>query len=85
MGRSWRWLPVFVARAAGCATAPEVGERGGAGGAERPNVVLVLIDDLGFEAIGSYGGAANPTPTVLPPMGSASRTPMPRRCVRLHD
>ena len=30
----------------------------------RPNILLVLIDDLGFEAIGSYGGASYETPNV---------------------
>ncbi|MXW00183.1 MAG: sulfatase-like hydrolase/transferase [Holophagales bacterium] len=31
---------------------------------ERPNILLVLIDDLGFEAIGAYGGASYKTPNI---------------------
>ncbi len=32
--------------------------------AARPNILLILIDDLGFEAIGSYGGASYETPNI---------------------
>ncbi|MCY3964662.1 MAG: sulfatase-like hydrolase/transferase [Acidobacteria bacterium] len=31
---------------------------------ERPNILLILIDDLGFEAIGAYGGASYETPNI---------------------
>ena len=64
MGRPWRWFPVFVTLAAGCATVPDEDDSAGIGGAERPNVLLILIDDLGFEAIGSYGGASYETPSI---------------------
>ncbi len=32
--------------------------------ADKPNVVLVMIDDLGAEAIGCYGGESYPTPNI---------------------
>ena len=31
---------------------------------KRPNILLILIDDLGFEAIGAYGGASYDTPNI---------------------
>ena len=61
MGRSWRWFPILVVLAAGCAAAPETDEYV-TGEAVRPNILLILIDDLGFEAIGAYGGATYQTP-----------------------
>ena len=64
MASSWRWFPAFVALAAGCAAAPNVDESAGTGGAKRPNILLVLIDDLGFEAVGAYGGASYETPNI---------------------
>ncbi len=39
-----------------CATA--------AGAAERPNVLLIMADDVGCDAIGCYGGASYPTPHI---------------------
>ena len=32
--------------------------------ADRPNIILILADDLGIEAIGSYGGESYPTPAL---------------------
>lgn len=31
---------------------------------EQPNVIVILVDDLGREAIGSYGGESYPTPSI---------------------
>ena len=33
-------------------------------GEDRPNVVLILADDVGREAIGCYGGESYPTPNI---------------------
>ena len=63
MGRSWRWFPILVVLATGCAAAPETDENVTIE-AERPNILLILIDDLGFEAIGAYGGASYETPNI---------------------
>ena len=84
MGRPWRWFPVFVALATACATAPEVDESAGTDGAERPNVLLILIDDLGFEGSVLTGARRTRlrTLTALPRTGSASPTRTPRRCAR---
>ena len=35
-------------------------------GPRRPNVVLILVDDLDFEAISSYGGTPYRTPNIKP-------------------
>ncbi len=64
MGRSWRWVPILVVLAAGCVAAPDADDSAAASEAERPNILLILIDDLGFEAIGSYGGASYQTPNI---------------------
>ena len=32
--------------------------------AERPNIIVVMADDVGFDAIGSYGGQSYPTPHI---------------------
>ena len=65
MGGSRRWFLISVTLlAAGCAAAPEVDQTAAAEPPARPNIVLILIDDLGFEAIGSYGGASYETPNI---------------------
>jgi len=51
----------LIALAAGCADMPEVDERAVAGSV-RPNILLILLDDLGVEGIGAYGGASWRTP-----------------------
>jgi len=38
--------------------------RAGADGANRPNVVLILADDLGYETIGANGGTSYRTPVL---------------------
>ena len=53
-------LPFLV----GCAAVPDVDASAGAAPQERPNILLILIDDLGFEAIGAYGGASYETPNI---------------------
>ena len=37
---------------------------GGAFAAERPNIVLIMADDLGYECLGSYGGTSYDTPNL---------------------
>ncbi len=64
MSGSWRWFPISVALlAAGCAGVPEA-DQAAAAGAVRPNILLILIDDLGFEGIGAYGGASYETSNI---------------------
>ncbi|MEI8043623.1 MAG: sulfatase-like hydrolase/transferase [Verrucomicrobiota bacterium] len=36
----------------------------GVNAASRPNVVLILIDDIGYEAFGAYGGTSYKTPVI---------------------
>ena len=63
MRPSRHWWLVVTALAAACAPAPDTGERA-AESPKRPNILLILIDDLGFEAIGAYGGASYETPNI---------------------
>lgn len=37
---------------------------GGAGAAARPNIILILADDLGYETIGANGGTSYQTPVL---------------------
>ena len=59
----WKLAVPLAALTAACAPAPDTGERTGEP-LKRPNILLILIDDLGFEAIGSYGGASYETPNI---------------------
>ena len=54
--KSLRWLCVFFLACAAFA--------GGASAAPRPNVVLILADDLGYETIGANGGTSYRTPVL---------------------
>jgi hypothetical protein len=49
-----------------------------------PNVVIVLIDDLGFGATSTFGGPIAMTPTLdtLASRACATTTSTPRRCAR---
>ena len=31
---------------------------------KRPNIILIMADDMGFECIGSYGGTSYKTPNI---------------------
>jgi hypothetical protein len=33
-------------------------------GADRPNIVLLMADELGYETVGCYGGTSYPTPNI---------------------
>lgn len=46
----------------GCSRAPAGGPTQTS--AERPNILLILIDDLGHEALGAYGGVSYDTPNL---------------------
>ncbi len=40
------------------------------GGTPRPNIVLILADDLGYETVGSFGGTSYATPAGPQPIAS---------------
>lgn len=52
-------LLVVAACGAGASHAVEAGDE-----ASRPNILFILIDDLGHEAIGAYGGVSYETPNI---------------------
>lgn len=54
---------VSMALISGCATST-AGEDGGDGAGSRPNVVLILTDDLGWADPGFHGGNASLTPNI---------------------
>jgi len=51
----------LTAFAAGCASAPEPAAEAPAP-ADKPNVIVIMSDDLGYEALGCYGGTSHKTP-----------------------
>ncbi|MBI1355033.1 MAG: sulfatase-like hydrolase/transferase [Acidobacteria bacterium] len=51
-----------LAAFAACASTPEPAAE--APSAEKPNVVLILCDDMGYEAVGCYGGTSHQTPNL---------------------
>ncbi|MEA3367427.1 MAG: sulfatase-like hydrolase/transferase, partial [Planctomycetota bacterium] len=54
-----------VGAAAGMAAwAPSVGRAGAAGRGGKPNIVLIMADDLGYETIGANGGTSYRTPVL---------------------
>ncbi|MCY3969446.1 MAG: sulfatase-like hydrolase/transferase, partial [Acidobacteria bacterium] len=59
-------MPVvpLVAVATGCAAAPDANESAATESPDHPNILLILIDDLGFEAVGAYGGASYETKNI---------------------
>ncbi|MDF1799603.1 MAG: sulfatase-like hydrolase/transferase [Planctomycetota bacterium] len=58
-------MALLLTLAPGCAEEPR-SQTGGATGAQdtRPNIVLILADDLGMEGFGCYGGELTPSPNV---------------------
>ena len=45
------------------ATAPAAAQQQPAGSAQRPNIVVIVADDVGFTDLGPYGGEAH-TPNI---------------------
>lgn len=56
-------LALLLSLAPGCADDPRTGDADDAQG-QRPNIVVILADDLGMEAFGCYGGELGPSPHV---------------------
>jgi arylsulfatase A len=69
IGAAWLSGGVARAMAAGAAGAAQAGGATmpgptGAGGGKRPNIVVILADDLGYECIGADGGTSYKTPVL---------------------
>lgn len=61
MGGMWRGLAAAVAALAVASSAGAQNDPPAGAAAERPNIVLILIDDAGFTDLGAYGGEARTT------------------------
>ena len=55
-------LSIAGVLAAGCDAEPGIEGEEPSSPASRPNVILILADDLGYETLGSYGGVSYETP-----------------------
>jgi arylsulfatase A len=62
----WRWAVAFLAllAAAGVSNATLVRGTENAGAKRRPNVVLILADDFGYECVRANGGTSYQTPNL---------------------
>jgi arylsulfatase/uncharacterized sulfatase len=58
MGANWRGLAAALAVLAVASSAGAQNDPPAGASAERPNIVLILIDDAGFTDLGAYGGEA---------------------------
>jgi hypothetical protein len=55
-------LPVLALALAGCESEPESRGESASAARTRPNILLIVADDLGYSDIGSFGGEiATPT------------------------
>ncbi len=54
------WAGLLVISLAWCATATEAAQ----GGTEKPNIVFILADDLGWNELGCYGDTFHETPNL---------------------
>ncbi len=60
MRRSRAWLILLTL--AGCSRAPSTGPDTPSPGVRKPNILLILADDVGTEVLGTYGGTSYATP-----------------------